>query len=140
MGGHLSCGLRYCLLSIYNRKWFQINMIAVFNMLSLKFGLVENFPTIDFTFATTDQLAIGSVLRYITKDRPVPPVPRDPAALTLVCVLEKTMIHQLIITESLDSSLNLNFLMDARFTPSFRYASTIFLYCMNFCSHLEMYD
>ena len=50
--------------------------------------LDHNFPITGFTFATMDQLAIGSALLFISKGRPVPPAPREPQT-AMACVLEK---------------------------------------------------
>jgi hypothetical protein len=56
--------------------------------------LDPNFPTIDYTFATTDQLAMWSALQFMPKDGLLLPAPvtRKPALLTLDCALEKMII------------------------------------------------
>jgi hypothetical protein len=43
-----------------------------------------------------DQLAIGSVLPFILKGRPVPPAPQEPQT-TMACVLEKVIFPKRFI-------------------------------------------
>jgi hypothetical protein len=58
--------------------------------------LDHNFPITGFTFATMDQLAIGSALLFISKGRPVPPAPQEPQT-TMACVLEKVIFPKRFI-------------------------------------------
>jgi hypothetical protein len=81
MGGYFTCWLCSCLLQNYHRRkkcfWICPFLNFIIKMLVCLFRFLDHrFPIIECTCATTDRLAIGSALLFISKEQPVPPVPQ----------------------------------------------------------------